>query len=101
MSFSFGDPNMSLRDMRNARNEDRFQAENDKIIKDPNLTKDQRQDLLFTRYSDRYGTKFDRGQFNFLLDKLTGSKIRQNRDAQAQERQNIYARGLSSMFSNF
>lgn len=65
------------------------------------LSKQQEQDLAFGIVQSRTGPSFDRGQFNFLLDRLTGSKIRQNRDAQAQERQNIYARGLSSMFSNF
>ena len=71
------------------------------IAADPNLTKEQKRDLQFNLAAENYGPGFDRGQFNFLLDRLTGSKIRQNRDAQAQERQNIYSRGLSSMFSNF
>lgn len=65
------------------------------------LTGKQQRDLIFNVASDEYGPSFDRGQFNFLLDRLTGSKIRQNRDAQAQERQNIFSRGLSSMFGNF
>jgi hypothetical protein len=71
------------------------------IEADPTLTNRQKKDLIFNLASDEYGPGFDRGQFNFLLDRLTGSKIRQNRDAQAQERQNIYSRGLSSMFGNF
>jgi hypothetical protein len=71
------------------------------INADPSFTKQQKRDLAFNLAADEYGPGFDRGQFNFLLDRLTGSKIRQNRDAQAQERQNIYTRGLSSMFSNF
>jgi hypothetical protein len=71
------------------------------IANDPRLTNEQKKDLQFNLAADEYGPGFDRGQFNFLLDRLTGSKIRQNRDAQAQERQNIYSRGLSSMFSNF
>lgn len=71
------------------------------IANDPRLTNEQKKDLQFNLAADEYGPGFDRGQFNFLLDRLTGSKIRQNRDAQAQERQNIYARGLSSMFANF
>lgn len=65
------------------------------------LSKQQQNDLRFSIVQDEYGPSFDRGQFNFLLNRLTGSKIRQNRDAQAQERQNIYSRGLSSMFGNF
>ena len=71
------------------------------INADSRLNNQQKRDLAFNLAADEYGPGFDRGQFNFLLDRLTGSKIRQNRDAQAQERQNIYTRGLSSMFSNF
>jgi hypothetical protein len=65
------------------------------------LSKQQQNDLRFSIVQEEYGPTFDRGQFNFLLNRLTGSKIRQNRDLQAQERQNIYSRGLSSMFGNF
>ena len=65
------------------------------------LNRQQQNDIRFGVVQEEYGPSFDRGQFNFLLDRLTGSKIRQNRDAQSQERQNIYSRGLSSMFSNF
>lgn len=65
------------------------------------LSKRQQNDIRFGIVQEEFGPSFDRGQFNFLLDRLTGSKIRQNRDAQAQERQNIYSRGLSNMFSNF
>jgi len=68
---------------------------------DKSLNKQQKKDIAFNLASDEYGPGFDRDQFNFLLKRLTGSKIRQNRDAQAQERQNIYSRGLSSMFANF
>jgi len=65
------------------------------------LSDDQIRDIQFNRVQQEFGPSFNKGDFNFLLNKLTGSKIRQNRDAQAQERQNIYARGLSSMFANF
>jgi hypothetical protein len=78
-----------------------YDAKRAAIEADPTLTNRQKKDLIFNLASDEYGPGFDRGQFNFLLDRLTGSKIRQNRDAQAQERQNIYSRGLSSMFGNF
>jgi len=69
--------------------------------KQAGLNDDEIRDIQFGRVQQEFGPSFNRGDFNFLLSKLTGSKIRQNRDAQAQERQNIYARGLSSMFSNF
>ena len=72
-----------------------------RINADSSLNKQQKRDLAFNLASDEFGPGFDRGQFNFLLDRLTGSKIRQNRDAQSQERQNIFSRGLSSMFGNF
>jgi len=65
------------------------------------LTKEQKNDLKFSRAQAEYNNTFDRGDFKFLLGKLEGSKIRQNRDAQSQERQNIFSRGLSSMFANF
>ena len=74
------------------------------LERDPGFAKLNRQQQNAIRFGvvqDEYGPSFDRGQFNFPLDRLTGSKIRQNRDAQSQERQNIYSRGLSSMFSNF
>jgi hypothetical protein len=78
-----------------------YEEQSAAIANNPRLTKEQKKDLQFNLAASEYGPGFDRGQFNFLLDRLTGSKIRQNRDAQAQERQNIYSRGLSSMFSNF
>jgi len=78
-----------------------YDAKRAAIEADPTLTNRQKKDLIFNLASDEYGPGFDRGQFNFLLDRLTGSKIRQNRDAQAQERQNIFSLGLSSMFGNF
>jgi len=80
--------------------QDKLQAlENDPGFQ--SLSKKDQNDLRFSIVQEEYGPEFDRGQFNFLLNRLTGSKIRQNRDAQAQERQNIYSRGLSNMFSNF
>ena len=65
-----------------------------------NLTEEEKSDIRFSRAQADNNT-FNRGDFKFLLGKLEGSKIRQNRDAQSQERQNIYSRGLSSMFANF
>ena len=78
-----------------------FEEKQAAIANNDRLTNQQKRDLYFNLAADEYGPGFDRQQFNFLLNRLTGSKIRQNRDAQAQERQNIYSRGLSSMFSNF
>ena len=78
-----------------------FEKKQAGIANDPFLSNKEKKDLQFNLAADEYGPKFDRKQFNFLLDRLTGSKIRQNRDTQSQERQNIYSRGLSSMFANF
>ena len=78
-----------------------FEERQAAIANDPFLSKKEKKDLQFNLAADEYGPKFDRKQFNFLLDRLTGSKIRQNRDSQAQERQNIYTQGLASMFANF
>jgi hypothetical protein len=69
-------------------------------IENLDLSQEEKNDLKFSRAQADNNT-FNRGDFKFLLNKLEGSKIRQNRDAQSQERQNIYSRGLSSMFANF
>jgi len=94
------DPFMTRAQKKDMR-EDAALAADYEAIDNLKLTKEQKNDLKFSRAQERFGPSFNRGDFNFLLDRLTGSKIRQNRDAQAQERQNIYARGLSSMFANF
>ena len=101
MSTSFGENPAFKRMMKKAEN-NQFSLQQDfNAIDQLDLPKEQRNDLKFSKAQEAFGPSFNRGDFNFLLEKLTGSKIRQNRDAQAQERQNIYARGLSSMFSNF
>jgi len=86
---------------RRSAKRDRNLAADYEAIDALGLGQEETNDLKFSKAQEAFGPTFNRGDFNFLLNRLTGSKIRQNRDAQAQERQNIYSRGLSSMFSNF
>jgi hypothetical protein len=44
---------------------------------------------------------FDVGKFESLLNRLEGSKGRQQRQKSLENRRDIYAQGLSSMMSNF
>ena len=43
----------------------------------------------------------DLATFQELLDKLEGSKKRQQRQKSVESRRNVYAQGLASMMSNF
>lgn len=45
--------------------------------------------------------KLDIGTFQKLLQKLEGSKKRQQRQRSVEGRRDIYAQGLASMLSNF
>jgi len=49
----------------------------------------------------KYEKGFDQNQFETLLNKLTGSKIRQGRAAGIEQRKGAYAGGLAGMMSNF
>lgn len=49
----------------------------------------------------KYEKGFDQEQFDTLLKKLTGSKIRQGRAAGIEQRKGAYAGGLAGMMSNF
>jgi len=49
----------------------------------------------------KYEKGFDQEQFDTLLKKLTGSKIRQGRAAGIQNRAGTYAEGLARMMRNF
>jgi hypothetical protein len=44
---------------------------------------------------------FDINKFEQLLDRLEGSKGRQQRQKSLESRRDIYAQGLASMMSNF
>ena len=47
------------------------------------------------------GAKLDLQTFSQLLQKLEGSKKRQQRQRSVEGRRDIYAQGLASMLSNF
>jgi hypothetical protein len=47
------------------------------------------------------GAKLDLKTFQQLLEKLEGSKKRQQRQRSVEGRRDIYAQGLASMLSNF
>ena len=49
----------------------------------------------------KYEKGFDQKQFDTLLNKLTGSKIRQGRAAGIEQRKGTFAGGLAGMMSNF
>ena len=50
----------------------------------------------------RFGAKsFDLGEFEGLLGRLEGSKMRQQRQKSVEGRRDIFAGGLASMMSNF
>lgn len=49
-----------------------------------------------------YGAKsFDIGEFESLLSRLEGSKMRQQRQKSTEGRRDIMSQGLASMMSNF
>jgi len=50
---------------------------------------------------DAEGAKLDINTFQQLLQKLEGSKKRQQRQRSVEGRRDIYAQGLASMLSNF
>jgi hypothetical protein len=48
-----------------------------------------------------YGPQADLTQFESLLSKLEGSKMKQQRQKSVEGRRDIYSQGLSSMMANF
>ena len=60
------------------------------------------QELLRQAAEQQYGSSsFDQEQFNTLLNKLTGSKMKQQRQKSVEGRRDIFAGGLAGMMSNF
>jgi hypothetical protein len=59
-------------------------------------------DLKKQAAQQEFGAKsFDINEFQGLLDKLEGSKIRQKRNESVESRRNTMTQGLASMMSNF
>ena len=69
---------------------------------DTNLDQATRAALLKQAAEQEYGSNdFDINRFEELLDRLEGSKGRQQRQKSLEGRRDIYAQGLASMMSNF
>ena len=69
---------------------------------DSNLDESTRSGLLKQAAEQEYGTNdFDINRFEQLLQRLEGSKGRQQRQKSVEGRRDIYAQGLASMMSNF
>jgi len=68
---------------------------------DANLSEDQKKDLLNLLSSRQYSPGQDLSQFETLLGKLEGSKMRQQRQRSELGRQDIFAQGIANMMTNF
>lgn len=73
------------------------------INADKSLSKDQKEQLKKQAAEKEYGANdaFDIGEFEQLLGRLEGSKMRQQRQKSVEGRRDIFATGLGSMMSNF
>jgi len=67
-----------------------------------NITAEQAADLKKQAVEGQYGAKsFDINEFQDLLGRLEGSKMRQQRQKSVEGRRDIMSQGLASMMSNF
>lgn len=66
-----------------------------------NINESQYEQLKGELAQERFGPKANMGQFNKLLKKLEGSKMRQQRQRSVEGRRDIFAGGLANMMSNF
>jgi hypothetical protein len=72
------------------------------INADESLSSDERVALRKQAAEQEYGSKaFDINQFEELLGRLEGSKLRQQRQKSVEGRRDIFAGGLAGMMSNF
>jgi hypothetical protein len=71
------------------------------INSDANLTDAQKASAKEQLANEQYGPNADLSQFETLLGKLEGSKIRQQRQKSVEGRRDIYSQGLAQMMSNF
>ena len=69
---------------------------------DERLTDEEKNALVSQAAEAQYGAEtFDQAQFDTLLNKLTGSKMKQQRQKSVEGRRDIYAGGLAGMMRNF
>jgi hypothetical protein len=67
-----------------------------------NITAEQAADLKRQATEGQYGAKsFDINEFEDLLGRLEGSKMRQQRQKSVEGRRDIMSQGMASMMSNF
>jgi hypothetical protein len=67
-----------------------------------NITAEQAAELKKQAVEGQYGAKsFDINEFQDLLGRLEGSKMRQQRQKSVEGRRDIMSQGLASMMSNF
>jgi len=67
-----------------------------------NITAEQAADLKKQAVEGQYGAKsFDINEFQDLLGRLEGSKMRQQRQKSVEGRRDVMSQGLASMMSNF
>jgi len=67
-----------------------------------NITTEQAADLKKQAVEGQYGAKsFDINEFQDLLGRLEGSKMRQQRQKSVEGRRDVMSQGLASMMSNF
>jgi hypothetical protein len=71
------------------------------INSDSSLSDAQKADLRKVLAEQEYGPQADLGQFETLLSKLEGSKMRQQRQKSVEGRRDIFSQGLAQMMSNF
>ena len=66
------------------------------------ITAEQAADLKKQAVEGQYGAKsFDINEFQDLLGRLEGSKMRQQRQKSVEGRRDIMSQGMASMMSNF
>jgi hypothetical protein len=70
-------------------------------LKAGTLSQEAYDDTVANILGAKYEKGFDQEQFDTLLNKLTGSKIRQGRAAGIEQRKGTYTSGLANMMRNF
>lgn len=71
------------------------------VTADAELSDDQKKDLISLLSSRQYSPGQDLTQFETLLGKLEGSKMRQQKQRSELGRQDIFAQGIANMMTNF
>ena len=72
------------------------------INSDPDLSAEDKTRLKRELADKQYGAKsFDINEFGDLLERLEGSKMRQQRQKSVEGRRDIFSQGLAGMMSNF